>query len=63
MEPDEFRELNVELPRQRVVNQKPWWIAGVLLVFIFLLIAACSYYAYKKRLVLPGEQRKISVER
>ena len=63
MEPDEFRELEVHLPRQPVVNQRPWWIAGLLLAFIILLCAAWSYFVHKKRLELPEEQRKISVEK
>ena len=46
-----FRKLQIDLPRQPVVNQRPWLIAGLLLVFIILLIAACNYYAYKN--VLP----------
>jgi hypothetical protein len=62
MEPDEFRELKVQLPRQPIVNQRPWWIAGLLVAFIFFLFAAYSYYAYKKGLGLPGGNRKISIE-
>lgn len=58
MEPDEFRKLRVRLPRQPLVNQRPWWIAGLLLAFIILLIAAWSYYANKKRLALPEKQGK-----
>jgi hypothetical protein len=63
MDPDEFRKLRVHLPRQPIVNQRPWWIAGLLLVFIILLFAAWSYYAYKKRLALPEMQRKNRVEK
>ena len=58
MEPEEFRKLHVRLPRQPVVNQRPWWIAGLLLAFIILLFAAWSYYAYKKRIALPEKQEK-----
>ena len=58
MKPDEFRKLRVHLPRQPLVNQRPWWIAGLLLASIILLIAAWSYYAYKKHPVLPEGKEK-----
>jgi len=48
MEPDNFRKLNVHLPRQPLVNQRPWWIAGLLFAAIILLLAAWSYYSHKK---------------
>ncbi len=56
-----FRKLQADLPRQPVVNQRPWLIAGLLLVFIILLIAACNYYVYKKRAALPEGQGKKSL--
>jgi hypothetical protein len=62
MEPDEFRKLRVRLPRQPLVNQRPWWIAGMLLAFIILLFAVYSYYAHKKRSASPKWQKKISFE-
>jgi hypothetical protein len=62
MEPDEFRKLRMQLPRQPIVNQRPWWIAGLLLVFIILLFAAWSYFSYTKRKALRDEQRKINYE-
>jgi hypothetical protein len=58
MKHKEFRKLHVDLPRQPVVNQRPWLIVGLLLVFIILLIAACNYYVYTKRSVLPERQGK-----
>lgn len=58
-----FRKLQIDLPRQPVVNQRPWLIAGLLLVFIILLIAACNYYVYKKRTALPERQEKIALNR
>jgi amino acid transporter len=36
------------LPRQPLVNQKPWAIAGVLLAVVFLLFVALTYYKYSK---------------
>jgi hypothetical protein len=58
MEPEEFQKLPIDLPRQPLVNQRPWWIAGLVLTFLILLFAAWSYFAYKKRSALPGEYRK-----
>jgi hypothetical protein len=61
MKPGKFRKLHIHLPRQPIINQRPWWIAGLLLAFIILLFAAWSYYAHKKRLALPEGQRKIGL--
>jgi hypothetical protein len=58
MEPDEFRKLRVHLPRQPLVNQRPWWIAGLLLALVILLVVAWSYYTHKKPLLLPEKQVK-----
>ncbi len=62
MEPENFRKLHVRLPRQPLVNQRPWWIAGLVLTFIILLFAAWSYYSYTKPKALPDEQIKINYE-
>jgi type VI protein secretion system component VasF len=62
MEPGEFRKLHVHLPRQPLVNQRPWWIAGLLLAFIILMVAAWSYYTHTKRTTLSEGQRKINYE-
>ncbi len=58
MEQGEFRKLRVRLPRQPLVNQRPWSIAGLLLALIILLIIIWSYYAHKKSLLLPEKQVK-----
>jgi heme/copper-type cytochrome/quinol oxidase subunit 3 len=39
----QFRKLRMYLPRQPLVNQRPWLMAGILLVMIFLLIAIYCY--------------------
>jgi H+/Cl- antiporter ClcA len=59
MEPDKFRELNVELSRQPLVNQRPWWIAGLLLAFIFLLFTMWNYCFHKKRDAVIPEKKAI----
>lgn len=41
-----FHKLGIDLPRQRLVNQRPWLVAGLLLASIILMAIA---YAYFKR--------------
>jgi len=58
MEPGGFRKLNVRLRRQPLVNQRPWWIAGLLLATIILLLAVWSYYhSHKKQFTYPTTSR------
>lgn len=35
-----YRQLDVDLPRQSLINQRPWLIAGLLLALNILLISA-----------------------
>jgi hypothetical protein len=58
MEPREFRKLDIDLPRQPVSNQRSWLIAGWLLAFAILLIAAYAYLDHKKHSVLPDQQKE-----
>lgn len=39
-----YKKLDINLPRQKFFNQRPWLIAGLLLVFIILMIAVYSYF-------------------
>lgn len=41
-----FHKLDVDLPHQPLVNQRPWLVAGLLLASIILIAIA---YAYCKR--------------
>jgi hypothetical protein len=43
MEPRKFRKLHVNLPRQPLVNQRPWLIAGYVFAAAFLLLAVLLY--------------------
>jgi hypothetical protein len=45
MNPKNIRKLPIRLPRQPLVNQQPWLIAGLLLVIIIFLIAIYCYFA------------------
>ncbi|MFN2458269.1 MAG: hypothetical protein ABR502_08730 [Chitinophagaceae bacterium] len=44
MKEKEFTKLNVDLPTQPIIKQRPWLVAGLLFVFTILLIAACAYF-------------------
>jgi len=59
MDYPEFKKLRMDLPRQPLTRQRPWLIAGFVLVFIILLIAAYGYFSEKKRSQSPEEQKKI----
>ena len=48
MQYKDFRELDIDLPRQPVANQRPWMIGGLLLALAILVMAACAYLQYKK---------------
>ena len=54
----QFRKLHIDLPRQPLINQRPWLIAGLLLVSVILLIAAYSYFVYKKSSTSSDEHEK-----
>jgi len=62
MEPGGFRKLKVHLPRQRLVNQRPWWIAGLLLAIAILFFAAWSYFAHKKHTIFPERNKQTAVQ-
>ncbi len=39
-----IRKLDIDLPRQRLIDQRPWLLAGLLLAFIILLTIAYAYF-------------------
>jgi hypothetical protein len=41
-----FRKLDIDLPRQPLVDQGPWQVAGILLLLIILVFAVFSYYNF-----------------
>jgi hypothetical protein len=47
MEPGEFRKLNIDLPLQPIVDDHPWFIAGLLLAFAFILMIVYAFLLYK----------------
>jgi hypothetical protein len=38
-----FKKLEINLPRQPIVNQRPWLIAGFLLAVAFLIATVLLY--------------------
>ncbi len=50
-----FRKLNLDLPRQPSVDQRPWMVAGLLLAFIILLMSAYAYFDNMKEGTSPGQ--------
>ncbi len=49
MPSQEFRKLNIDLPRQPVSDQRPWLASGLLLGFIILLMSAYAYFKNLKK--------------
>ena len=62
MEKREFRKLRVYVPRQPIVNQRPWLIAGLLLAFLVFSLAVCGYLSYKKNAAPPVKQNQATNE-
>ena len=46
------------LPRQRLFRERPWLIAGIVLVIMILLIAVYGYFSHKGETALPGQRKK-----
>lgn len=44
-----YKKLTVDLPRQPLVNQRPWSIAGWVLAIVFLLAAVYTYFHEAKK--------------
>ena len=55
----EYRKLRMHLPRQPLARQRPWLIAGFVLVLVIVLIAAHGYFSDKKRSEVPERQKKL----
>jgi hypothetical protein len=60
MDRPEYRKLRMHLSRQPLTRQRPWLIAGFVLVLIIMLIAVYGYFSYKKPFKVPGRQKTIS---
>lgn len=50
MKQREFRKLNMEVPVQPLHDQRPWMVAGLFLVVIFLLVVIYAYLKNKAML-------------
>ena len=58
-----FRKLNIYLPRQPLVDQRPWLAAGLILAFIILLMSAYAYFDNMKKGGFPGQQKENSFKK
>jgi hypothetical protein len=47
MEPQEFRKLNIDLPLEPVTNDRPWFVAGVLVAIAFLIFVGYAFLKHK----------------
>jgi hypothetical protein len=61
MEPQEFKKLDIDLPRQPLSEQQSWLVAGILLAFAILVITAYSYIVFKKQASSLKNQEENSV--
>jgi heme/copper-type cytochrome/quinol oxidase subunit 3 len=59
MSSKKFRKLDIDLPHQRLFDQRPWLAAGLLLAFIILLMSAYAYFNNIKRGTLPKHTKEI----
>lgn len=58
-----FRKLNINLPKQPSVDERPWLAVGLLLAFIILLMSAYAYFDNLKEGTTPGQQKENSFKR
>ena len=49
MHPRKFRNLNVDLPRHTLINQRPWFIAGMITAVAIILISVLTFLANLKQ--------------
>ncbi len=55
-----FRKLDLDLPRQPSVDERPWLAAGLILAFIILLMSAYAYFDNAKEGAFSGQQKEDS---
>lgn len=58
-----FRKLNIDLPRQPIVDERPWLAAGLLLASIILLMSAYAYFDHIKEGTSSRHQKENSFKR
>ncbi len=55
-----YRKIRMHVRRQPLTRQRPWLIAGFVIVLIILLIAVYGYLSYKKPSEVPERQKTIN---
>ncbi len=63
MPSQKFRKLNIYLPMQPSVDQRPWLAAGLILAFIILLMSAYAYFDNMKKGSSPRQQKENSFKK
>ncbi len=54
-----FRKLDIELPAEPFVDDRPWLAGGLLLAFIILLMSAYAYFNHiKEGASIPQQKEK-----
>jgi SNF family Na+-dependent transporter len=43
MEPAKFRKLNVDLPVEKITDDRPWQVAGWLVAIAFVILVGYAY--------------------
>jgi hypothetical protein len=57
---EEYRKLEIDLPRQPVSKQRWWLVAGWLLAMIILFLTAYAYLEHRKLPVSLEQQKEIN---
>jgi hypothetical protein len=47
MKPGKFRKLNIDLPVERITNERPWFIAGLISALAILVFIMYAFFRYK----------------
>jgi hypothetical protein len=58
MSSQKFRKLDIDLPSQTLVDQRPWLVAGLMIAFIVLLLSAYVYIKNVEKEPSPIQQKE-----
>jgi hypothetical protein len=54
----EYRKLDIDLPRQPLPRQRGWLIAGLILAFGILIMTAYEYIEHKRFAASPEQHKE-----
>jgi hypothetical protein len=49
MSSQQYRKLDIDLPRQPTVDQRPWLVAGIVMACVLLAVIAYLFFANARR--------------